>query len=155
MQYRAPACNRRPLASKQLLCFIAVLLSVQLGTWNKGTCYLELDICHFLINNTMLKLFFLSWTVWLSIQPTPWGKIFNRVYYSSLTASNLTAHSSWQCVIWLAYKPHWEPDRWGLKLFLWLAGWGAVSRQRCWVSVCGDVLFFCEMNRLTFCLLGE
>lgn len=69
------------------------------------------------------------------MQPTPREKMLSRVYYSSLTDSNLWAHSYCQCVIWLAHKPHcWEPERWGLKLHWWLAGWGAVSRQRCWVS---------------------
>lgn len=71
--------------------------------------------------------------------------MFSRGYYSSLTDSDLTVHSSWQCAIWLAHKPHcWERNRWGLKLHCSLAGGDAVSRQRCKVSLCrGRYVLLC------------
>lgn len=135
IQYRAPACNPKAFSTQTAsLFYCSIAFSSALhrakayvfifSAWHYG-------FCSFLLNdmiNTSLSVV----VSWLSILRTPWEKMFSRVYYSSLTVSNLAAHSSWQCVIWLAYKPHcWEPNRWGLKLYWWLARWGAVSRQRC------------------------
>lgn len=66
IQYRAPACNPKHLEYKQLLCFIAFSSS-------RHKVSLEMIVLQLFRQITRLKTQ-ISVSVWLSIQPTPWGE---------------------------------------------------------------------------------
>lgn len=133
IQYIAPACDPKVFSIQTASLFYCCMafsptlhrakaLCVTFSAWNYY-------FCKPLLNYTIKATTSICLCVRVALTSQ---KMLSRVYYSSMTDSNLRAHSSWQRVIWLAHKPHcWELKRWGLKLYWWLAGWGAVSRQRC------------------------